>query len=398
MPEVFQASPQPTLGVEWELAFVDKQTRNTVPVAGAALDIIADRKPEHPIQREFLENTVELVTGVHHDVGGAMADLAGQVDLVYQAADELGVDVWTSGSHPFARGTSLEVSPKSAYGEIINRTQWWGRQMIIWGVHVHVGIPHQDRVWPIIQALLTNLPHLLAVSGSSPAFNGEDMGYASNRSLLYQQLPTAGLPPDIYQWQQWLDYMRDQSRSGVINHTKSMHLDIRPASKYGTIEVRVSDSPTNMQELESIVALTHALVVYYNNLLDQGKPLPSLQPWHNAENKWRAARYGMDALLIVNRDTDERWVKDEIPALLQQLEPTAEQLNCVEQMMNLTRIIDHGAAYQRQRKAAQAAGALPSLAPEAEVREREAELGHTPWVAAVDLAVRELQAGKPLAK
>lgn len=396
MTEEFSGSPEPTLGVEWELAFVDRSTRDTAPVAAKVLEIIDAEHPGHPLQREFLANTVELVTGVHHTVPQAVADLRSQLDMVLDAADRVGVDVWSSGSHPFARGTAQQVSDKGHYSEIINRTQWWGNQMIIWGIHVHVGIQDAERVWPIIQALATKMPHMLALSSSSPAWNGEDMGYASNRSLLYQQLPTAGLPPAIFTWADWQSYMRDQELSGVINHTGSMHLDIRPASKYGTIEVRVADATSNMKELAAIVALTHCLTVYYDRMWEAGEELPSLQPWHIDENKWRAARYGMDALVIVNRDTDERWVRDELVELVEQLAPLADELGCRTELDYVKDIVALGAGYERQRAVAQAAGALPALVTEDEVRDNEAKLGRTPWAAAVDLGVQELRAGHPI--
>lgn len=396
MTEEFVGSPQPTLGVEWELAFVDKQTRDTAPYADEALKLIEEAHPGHRIQREFLANTVELVTGVHTTVGGAIAEIKEQLSWVEAAADQLGVDVWTAGSHPFARGTAQEVSEKSSYNEIIARTQWWGRQMLIWGVHVHVGVKSAERVWPIIQALSLQIPHILAISSSSPAWNGEDMGYASNRSLLYQQLPTAGLPPAVYTWPEWESYMHDQSVSGVINHTGSMHIDIRPASKLGTIEVRVADSTTNARELAAVVALIHCLVVYYDQMWERGESLPTLQPWHIAENKWRAARYGMDALIIVDRDTNERWVKDELVDLVEKLTPVAKQLHCLDELRIVCEIVEHGASYERQRRVAEEAGALPSLTTKDEVRALEDKLGYSPWVAAVDLAVRELKAGRPL--
>lgn len=396
MTEEFAGSPRHTLGVEWEVAFVDRDTRHLVPCAAEALEIIERDHPDHRIQREFLANTLELVTGVHDTVPDAMEDLGEQLEMIRTAAGELGVDVWSSGSHPFSRGTGQRVSEKTSYSEIINRTQWWGRQMIIWGIHVHVGVRSADRVWPIINALLVNLPHMLALSASSPAWNGEDTGYASNRTLLYRQLPTAGLPPDVRDWESWQAYMADQWKSGVINHTGSMHIDIRPASKYGTIEVRVADAVSNTRELAAIVALTHCLVVHYDDMLDRGADLPSMQYWHNDENKWRASRYGMDALIIVDRDTNERWVKDDLEDLLVTLAPIAERLGCAEELEGVRDIIRGGAGYERQRRAAGRAGALPSLAEEEDVLAVEAEQGRSPWVAAVDLAVREMEAGTPL--
>ncbi|WP_027020328.1 glutamate--cysteine ligase [Corynebacterium sputi] len=396
MTENFTGSPRPTLGVEWELVFVDRQTRDTVPVAEQVMEILDRDHPGHGLHREFLANTVELVTGICEDVPQAVKDLQGRLDLLRSVTDQLEVDLWSSGSHPFTRGTDQIVGPKPAHREILERTQWWGRQMIIWGIHVHVGVKDADRVWPIINALQVQFPHILAMSASSPSWNGEDMGYASNRSLLYRQLPTAGLPPAIDTWEQWQSYMHDQSKSGVINHTGSMHVDIRPASNLGTIEVRVADSTTNMRELSAIVAFIHCLVVHYDRMYEAGEELPSIQPWHTAENKWRAARYGMDALVITDRDTTERWVKDDLADLLVTLEPIAADLNCVVELRIIHEIINGGAGYERQRAAAARAGAAPALATEEEVRAIEADLGASPWAAAVDLGVRELKLGRPI--
>ena len=220
--------------------------------------------PDIHLEKEFLQNTVELVTGVCRTVPEAMGDLRASLSAVREAADSLGVRLWASGGHPFTDFRKNPVSNKESYSEIINRTQYWGQQMLLWGTHVHVGISHEDRVWPIINALMTKYPHLLAISACSPGWEGLDTGYASNRTMLYQQLPTAGMPYQFENWEQWKSYMRDQAISGVINHTGSMHFDVRPASKWGTVEVRISDAASNLRELSAIVALTHCLVVHYD--------------------------------------------------------------------------------------------------------------------------------------
>ncbi|WP_313547871.1 glutamate--cysteine ligase [Corynebacterium sp.] len=347
--ETFARSPQPTLGVEWEVALVDPLTRDLVPRASEIVDAVAQSAPDIHLEKEFLQNTVELVTGICHSVPEAIAELHTGIRAVQAAAEERGMRVWASGGHPFSDFRQNPVSEKQTYSEIINRTQYWGQQMLLWGTHVHVGISHEDRVWPIINALMTKYPHLLAISACSPGWDGIDTGYASNRTMLYQQLPTAGMPYQFENWQQWQDYMRDQSISGVINHTGSMHFDIRPASKWGTIEVRVSDAASNLRELSAVVALTHCLVVHYDRMIDAGEQLPTLQPWHVAENKWRAARYGMDALVITSRETDERWVEDELTELVEQLTPLARELGCARELELVLEIIERGAGYERQR-------------------------------------------------
>lgn len=156
------------------------------------MDAVAQSAPEIHLEKEFLQNTVELVTGICHSVPEAIAELHTGIRAVQAAAEERGMRVWASGGHPFSDFRKNPVSEKQTYSEIINRTQYWGQQMLLWGTHVHVGISHEDRVWPIINALMTKYPHLLAISACSPGWDGIDTGYASNRTMLYQQLPTAG--------------------------------------------------------------------------------------------------------------------------------------------------------------------------------------------------------------
>lgn len=357
----FQRSPKPTLGVEWEIGLIDPDTRDLVPRAVEVIDLVGQKHPEVHLEKEFLQNTIELVTGVCDTVPQAVSELAHDLACVREAAQELGVRVWGSGSHPFSDFREQPVSVRGAYTEIIERTQYWGSQMLIWGVHVHVGIRHEERVWPIINALIIKYPHLLALTASSPGWDGIDTGYASNRTMLYQQLPTAGLPPQLSSWQEWVDYMYDQNRSGVINHTGSMHLDIRPAAKWGTIEVRISDATSNLRELSAVVALTHCLVVHYDRMIDRGETLPTLQPWHVEENKWRAARYGLEALVIVNRETDERWVTEELTELVDELSPLAEELGCHDELHLIPEILERGGAYQRQRRVFQRTGSWQAV-------------------------------------
>ncbi|WP_257161783.1 glutamate--cysteine ligase [Corynebacterium cystitidis] len=346
----FARSPEPTLGVEWEICLIDPDTRDLVPFAVEVIDEVEKRNPGLHLEREFLQNTIELVTPVCHTVPEAVAYLDNTLGKIREVTDERGLRLWASGGHPFSDFREQPVSAKMTYAEIINRTQYWGQQMLLWGIHVHVGVRHEDRVWPIINALMTKYAHLLALSASSPGWDGLDTGYASNRTMLYQQLPTAGMPYEFGSWAEWVQFMTDQRTSGVINHTGSMHFDIRPAAKWGTIEVRISDATSNLRELAAIVALTHCLVVYYDSLIDEGVDLPVLQPWHNTENKWRGARYGLEALVITSRDTDERWVTEELVDLVDDLEPIAWRLGCVEELRLVLEILERGAGYQRQRR------------------------------------------------
>ena len=352
----FSRSDGPTLGVEWEICLVDPVTRDLVPRAAEVIEEVQARYPDIHLEPEFLQNTIELVTPICANTKEAVRALQRDLNAVKEVADEKGLKLWASGGHPFSDFRTNPLSPKHTYEEIVNRTQYWGQHMLLWGIHCHVGISHEDKVWPIINAVMTKYPHLLAISASSPGWDGIDTSYASNRTMLYQQLPTAGMPYQFESWDEWVDFMRDQQTSGVINHTGSMHFDVRPAAKWGTVEVRISDATSNLRELAAVVALTHCLVVHYDRMLERGEKLPTLQQWHVAENKWRGARYGIDALVITSRGTDEDWVKHELQLLIDELTPVAADLDCVDELNLVREIIERGAGYERQRAIYQRTG------------------------------------------
>ncbi|MET9493046.1 glutamate--cysteine ligase [Nocardia sp. NPDC006630] len=354
----FNSSPRPTLGVEWEVALVDKQTRDLSNTAAAVFEACGDLRAwdGHPqITKELLRNTVELVTGKHDTVGEAVDELHATMDTVRRVADPLGVDLFCAGTHPFAQWDAQQLTRSEHYDELIERTQWWGRQMLIWGVHVHVGVSHPEKVFPIINSLLLSYPHLLALSASSPMWAGVDTGYASNRALMFQQLPTAGLPFQFENWAQFEGFAHDQMKTGVFEQIGGMHWDIRPAPKWGTIEVRVCDGTPSRAELSAIVALIHCLIVDLDRRVESGETLPTIPPWHVQENKWRAARYGLDAIIITDAASNERLVTDDLTDLLNRLEPTAKSLGCETELAMVADIPKRGASYQRQRRAAAAA-------------------------------------------
>ena len=356
----FAGSPRPTLGIEWEIALVDKTSRDLVNNASDVIDDVgesanhADGKPR--VTKELLRNTVEMVTGIHTTVGAAVEDLRESVDIVRRSADKHGVDLICAGTHPFAQWSTQQLTRSPHYDELIARTQWWGRQMLIWGVHVHVGVSHREKVFPILNSLLLQYPHLLALSASSPMWAGSDTGYASNRALMFQQLPTAGLPFQFEKWSQFEGFVGDQLKTGVIDQLGGLHWDIRPAPKWGTIEIRVCDGISTRTELSALVALTHALVVDLDRRLENGETLPTIPPWHVQENKWRAARYGLDAEIILDADSNERLMTEDLDELLNRLEPTAARLGCADELAQVADIPRRGASYQRQRRVADKAG------------------------------------------
>lgn len=374
----FAESARSTVGIEWELALVDADSGDLRQVAQTVLDAVApDGGGDHPtIKQELLLNTVEIVTGVCRTIAEAGADLQRSQATLRAVTDPLRVELMCAGTHPFARWTNQKVTDKQRYATLIERTQWWGRQMLIFGVHVHVGIESRAKVLPILKAVLAHYPHLQALSASSPFWGGRDTAYASNRALMFQQLPTAGLPFQFDEWSHFEAYAADMLHTGVIDDISEIRWDLRPSPRLGTLEMRICDGASNLTEVLALAALTQCLVEHFSSMLDAGEPLPRLQPWFVQENKWRSARYGMDAIIITNARGDEELVADAVERLLVELAPTAERLGCAAELEGVRTILHKGASYQRQRAVARRNGG--ELLP------------------VVEALVAEMRAGRPL--
>lgn len=346
----FGQSRRSTLGIEWELALVDHASGELAPAAPEILSAVelpdGDENPH--ITAELLTNTVEVVSGVHERVADGLDDLARSIDAVRAVAEPMGVDLMCAGTHPFSQWFQQEVTDKERYSTLIDRTQWWGRQLMIWGVHVHVGIEQRDKVLPIMNGLLTYLPHFQALSASSPYWAGEATGYASSRAMLFQQLPTAGLPPQFGAWANYEAMVEEMLRVGVIDHYNELRFDIRPSARWGTLEMRVCDGLATLEEVGAVVALTQCLVEELSTAIDEGREIPTMPPWYVRENKWRAARYGMDAIVIQDAAGTESLVTDDLRTLIARLEPIATRMGCADELLSVQSIIDRGASYQRQ--------------------------------------------------
>jgi carboxylate-amine ligase len=358
MPIEFANSERSTVGLEWEVALVDRDTGDLVASADTVLSELRgeDGSDHAQITNELLLNTLELVSGAHHTVPEAIADLEGQLAEVRAITDPMGVELICSGSHPFGQWYDQQVTDKPRYHKLIDRTQWWGRNMMIWGVHAHVGVETVDKVLPIMNGLLTYLPHLQALSASSPYWGGVDTGYASNRALMFQQLPTAGLPYQLSDWEQFEAYVDDLTVTGIIEDHTEVRWDVRPSPQWGTVEMRACDGASTVGEFAALASLIHCLTEHLSDRLDDGERLQTLQPWYVRENKWRAARYGLDAEIILDSSGHERLVTDDLHDLLDTLAPIARRLGCSEELASIASIIDHGASYQRQLAVAHANG------------------------------------------
>ena len=351
----FHSSPSSSLGVEWELQLVDHQTRQ---LTSGATEILAELSPdgEHPTAKaELLQSTIEVITGVCTTVPEAMADLAGTIAQVTALAEPRGLGLMCAGSHPITDWQSQQISDNPRYVKLIEDMQWLARRMQIFGVHVHVGVRSPDKAVAMVNALSSYIPHFLALSASSPYWVGSDTGLASSRSKVFEGLPTAGLPHQLNDWAQFEQYMETLIKTGTIDSIKEVWWDVRPHPTYGTVELRICDGLPTIAEVAMVAALSQCLVDTFDREIDKGYTLPTPRRWVVQENKWRAARYGLDASIIVGQDSVQP-VRDALRELVQDMRSTAERLGCSAELDVVEQVLEGGASYQRQRAVAAASG------------------------------------------
>jgi YbdK family carboxylate-amine ligase len=351
----FNSSPRSSLGVEWELMLVDRETRE---LTSGATEILQELSPdaEHPTaKKELLQSTIEVITGVCGTVREATADIGRTVEQLVPAADKRGLGLTCAGSHPVTNWRSQQISDSPRYAKLIDDMQWLARRMQIFGVHVHVGVRSPDKAIAMVNALQAYIPHFLALSASSPYWAGTETGLASARSKVFEGLPTAGLPQQVEGWDGFERYMETLIRTETIASIKEVWWDIRPHPVYGTVELRICDGLPTIAEVGMVAALSQCLVEMMDREIDKGYTLPTPRRWVVQENKWRAARYGLDATVIKSDGTVQP-VRDALLELVQDLRPTAERLDCADELLTVYEVLDGGASYQRQRAVAAASG------------------------------------------
>jgi carboxylate-amine ligase len=328
-PIIFEGSPNPTLGVEVELQLIDPETRQLVNRAPELLEAFGD--PIH-CKPELLQCMIELNTDVCTDVAHVRRDLGARLKALQVTLDELGLAVSGTATHPCANWKALKITDDQRYLDLVENMQWVARQCVIFGLHVHVGVPDGEKAIAVATSLSAYLPFLLGLSASSPYWLGDDTGLASVRVKIFEALPTAGLPHLMTNWNEFVRYMRTLINAGAISSIREVWWDVRPHLAFGTIEVRICDGVNTLSEIVSLVAMIQALVVWLGERYDAGDVLPTLKDWTLRENKWRACRYGTDARLIVTEKGGQKSLAQKVEEMIEELGPTAMRLGSLSEL------------------------------------------------------------------
>jgi YbdK family carboxylate-amine ligase len=360
----FASSERCTVGVEVELELVDRTSRELASGASAILAELGQAHPdgEHPkAKHELLESTVEIITGICETVDEAREDLAGTLAQVQDAAARRDLAVMCSGTHPFSDWATQHISPNPRYAQLVEDMQWLARRLQIFGIHVHVGVRSPEKAIAMVNALTSYIPHFLALSASSPYWKGLDTGLASARSKVFEGLPTAGLPFQLSGWNEFERFMATLISARTIHTIREVWWDIRPHPNFGTVELRICDGMPTLGEVATAAALSQCLVHRLDTLIDRGYTLPMPRSWIVRENKWRAARHGLDAKIIVDEQGRVQPVREAIRELVEELTPVAGALGCVDELRNALAVMERGPSYIRQREVVEAGGMLPDV-------------------------------------
>ena len=348
MKMTFDGSPNPTLGVELELQILDPETKNLVSGAEQIIDRSGDSTHVKP---ELIQSTVELNTDICQDVGQVRQELSSRIRRLLGVYDELGFELACAGTHPFAEWSEQDITDKDRYHMLVERCQWPARRLMIFGLHVHVGVQTGEKAVAVVDALSTYLPHLLALSASSPFFDHLDTGLACCRVKIFESLPTAGLPYRLVNWVEFQRLMKTLINSKTVETVREIWWDVRPHPDFGTVEVRICDGVPTLDEVMAMTSLVQSLVVWLGDRYDEGAASEPLQRfWITRENKWRAARWATEAEIIVDEDGRLEPLADSIRRLVEDVTPTARQLGCAEELTRVRDILQAGPSYQRQRK------------------------------------------------
>jgi carboxylate-amine ligase len=339
-----------TLGVEEEYMLLDPETWDLVQHIDSVLAAVEDSEHEERINAELMQSVLEVTTPVCRTAADVHASLTQLRSYVAEVARQQGCRVGSSGTHPFSLFERQRITARDRYRQLVDQLQYVARRELIFGMHMHVAVDDAEKVIQVMNGLLVHLPQLLALSASSPFWRGEPTGLASSRQMVFAAFPRSGPPPRFKDYADYAEVVGQLERTGCIADYTHIWWDIRPHPRLGTIEMRVCDAVTRLEDVVAITAFFQAIVKMYCEQYESGKEIAS---WHRlltTENKWLAARYGLEAP-IMDLATGRRNrvpVAQLIRRTLRDIEPHAKELGSERELEGVREILSRGNGSDRQ--------------------------------------------------
>jgi glutamate---cysteine ligase / carboxylate-amine ligase len=355
----FKACPETTLGIEIEFQLLDPVTLDLTD----GISPLLDNYPETPeIKPELTQCSVEINSKVCANIRELEADVISLVKTLRGRCESSGIILCTAGAHPFCRHPA-GITPLPRYLAIEQKMAYLARRLKTFALHVHVGMPSGDAALAVMTLLKPYLPILLALSASSPFWEGEDTNFASFRQRFLAIFRDYGVPPSFSAWHDFAEFFKNTRTAGLSAICRDLHWDLRPSPGFGTLEVRVMDALPTVRENILMAALTYTLIVYLLRCHEQ-KAGDHLQPrpwWMEKMNSFNASYQGLEADYIFDDQGRNRPIKAVIQETLQKLAPTARELGTAEYLQQLDSHLVRHPSYLRQRRLFLETGSLRSL-------------------------------------
>jgi glutamate---cysteine ligase / carboxylate-amine ligase len=346
----FGAGDPYTLGVEEEYMLLDGESFDLVQHVDTVLTAVQDGEHTDRIGPELMQSVVEISTPVCPSVGGVAAELRKLRGLVSEVARERGMRVGSAGTHPFSLFERQRITARDRYRNLVDQLQYVARRELIFGLHIHVAVDDPEKAIKVTSALLLHLPDFLALSASSPFWRGETTGLASSRQMVFAAFPRSGPPPRFHDYADYAEVVGQLEKTGCIADYTHIWWDIRLHPRFGTIEIRVMDAVTRVEETVALTAYVQALVKHYSELFERGAELPSFHRILISENKWLGARYGLEAP-VMDLATGRRNrvpIAQLIRRTLREIEPHARELGAERELEGIRDILGRGNGADRQ--------------------------------------------------
>jgi len=336
-----------TIGIEEELMLLDPVTLDLAPCAPEALAATGE---DERFKLELVASQIESVTPPMRTVSAAAGALRGARRDLRSALDGTTL-VAGAGMHPFTAALgALNDGPRYvALGEEFASV---ARRQLVFGLHVHVAVSGAARAIAVHDALRSHLPELAALGANAPFHVGRDSGLASVRPTIMGALPRQGIPPALRSWEAFADALQWGASAGALPDPRRWWWELRLHPIHGTIEVRVADTQTTVGETAAIAALIHALTATLADRFDASERLPVAPSWRIAENRWWAARDGLDARLADLWTGERRPVRERLHALLDDVAPAGQRLRCAAQLDDARALVNGPGGARRQREVA----------------------------------------------
>ncbi len=328
-----------TLGIEEEFQMVDRNTGQLVSHIHTLLDKALPIFGDH-IKTEKLQCFVELNTHICSNVTMLRLDLQEKINTLAQVLEEDGLALIRAGTHPTSRWEDQQHTQTQRYQQVMLEYQDVARSTMVFGLHIHVGIEQHEMAIPLMNQLRTWLPHLLALSSNSPFWAGRNSGIKSYRPIIWKSYPRTGIPSSFASTAEFDRYVADLTSSGCIDNAKKIWWDIRPHPFYNTIEFRICDMPATMEDSIALAALCQALVAKLTWLYKRNMQTSVFPSHFIEENKWRAARYGLDAQIIDFGQKRNLSMRDSIHELLDFVDDGLDDLNTRHEINYLRALLE----------------------------------------------------------